>query len=67
MWRALAELPIQQRAVLVLRYIEDLSEAETAAVLRCAVGTVKSRTHRALTVLRTSGLLIVDEATGGIS
>ena len=64
-WRALAGLPIEQRAVLVLRYFEDLSEADTAAVLRCPVGTVKSRSNRAMSTLRSSGLLAVDEATGG--
>lgn len=46
--QALATLPPRQRAVLVLRYYEDLSEADTAAVLRCSVGTVKSTASRAL-------------------
>jgi DNA-directed RNA polymerase specialized sigma24 family protein len=40
------------RAVLVLRYWEDLSEADTAAILGCAVGTVKSQASRGLTRLR---------------
>jgi RNA polymerase sigma-70 factor (ECF subfamily) len=43
----LASLPPEQRAVLVLRDVEDLSEDDVAAVLRVSTGTVKSRTHRA--------------------
>lgn len=49
---ALGALPWSQRAVLVLRFFEGLSEAETAAVLRCSPGTVKSRASRALAALR---------------
>ncbi|MDT4940031.1 MAG: hypothetical protein QOJ34_120 [Pseudonocardiales bacterium] len=49
---AVLRLPTGQRAVLVLRYFEDLTIEETAAVLDCSVGTVKSQTHRALTRLR---------------
>jgi RNA polymerase sigma-70 factor (sigma-E family) len=52
--RGLAALPARQRAVLVLRYFEDLSEAETAAVLGCSVGTVKSHAARGLARLRAS-------------
>ena len=49
---ALARLPPRQRAVLVLRYFEDLSEAQTAAALQCSVGTVKSTASRALARLQ---------------
>jgi RNA polymerase sigma-70 factor (sigma-E family) len=51
-WKAVVALPFDQRAVLVLRYYADLTEAEVASVLNCRVGTVKSRHHRALTKLR---------------
>jgi len=49
----LAQLPAGMRAILVLRFYEDLSEAETARVLGCSVGTVKSQTSRGLDRLRT--------------
>ncbi len=52
LWQALAELPVQQRAVLVLRYFEDLSEAHIAAILGCPPGTVKSHAARGLERLR---------------
>lgn len=48
---ALGTLPPRQRAVLVLRYFEDLSEAQAADVLGCSVGTVKSTASRGLTRL----------------
>jgi RNA polymerase sigma-70 factor (sigma-E family) len=54
LWTALAGLPARQRAMVVLRYYEDLSEAETAQVLGVSLGTVKSTTSRALTKLRES-------------
>jgi RNA polymerase sigma-70 factor (sigma-E family) len=53
LWRALGQLSGKQRAMVVLRYYEDLSEAETASVLGVSVGTVKSTTSRALSKLRT--------------
>lgn len=49
--RSLAALPHRDRQVLVLRYYADLTERDTAAVLGVAVGTVKSRTSRALAAL----------------
>jgi RNA polymerase sigma-70 factor (sigma-E family) len=52
--RALLELPARQRAVVVLRHYEDLSEAEVARLLGCAVGTVKSQCARGLAKLRQS-------------
>jgi RNA polymerase sigma-70 factor (sigma-E family) len=52
----LAQLPWEQRAVLVLRYLDDLSEGETARLLGCSIGTVKSRASRALAALRRAGV-----------
>ena len=49
---ALAQLSVKQRTVLVLRYFEDLTEAQTAAVLGIGLGTVKSVSRQALARLR---------------
>lgn len=50
--RGLMSLPARQRAVLVLRYFDDLTEAETAHALGCSIGTVKSQASRGLGRLR---------------
>ena len=52
LWDFVQTLPRRQRAVIVLRYYEDLSEAETADVLGVSVGTVKSQASRALAAMR---------------
>ena len=53
MREALSRLTARQRTVLVLRYFEDLPEADVARLLGCSVGTVRSTTHRSLARLRT--------------
>ncbi|KRE92818.1 hypothetical protein ASG76_15230 [Nocardioides sp. Soil774] len=58
---ALADLPPRQRACVVLRYFEDLSVADTAALLGCTEGTVKSQTSRALFSLRA----VLDDSPSG--
>jgi RNA polymerase sigma-70 factor (sigma-E family) len=63
LWTALADLPRRQRAMVVLRYYEDLSEAETAQVMGVSVGTVKSATSRALARLREASGLRDDPRT----
>jgi RNA polymerase sigma-70 factor (sigma-E family) len=50
--RALLRLPIGQRTAVVLRYFDDLTELEAAAVMNCSVGTVKSQTSKGLARLR---------------
>jgi RNA polymerase sigma factor (sigma-70 family) len=55
--RSLAALPVDQRVVIVLRFYCDLTQAEIAEALKCSLGTVKSRTHRALLALRATTLL----------
>ncbi len=60
LWHALANLPRRQRAVIVLRFFDDLTETETAGLLGVSVGTVKSQTAKALAKLRVDPLLEVD-------
>jgi RNA polymerase sigma-70 factor (sigma-E family) len=57
LWAALAELPRKQRAVVVLRYYEDLPDVEVARVLGCSEQTVRSQCSRALAKLRASDAL----------
>jgi RNA polymerase sigma-70 factor (sigma-E family) len=52
LWAELLHLPARMRAVIVLRVWEDLSEAETARLLGCSVGSVKSQMSRGMTRLR---------------
>ncbi len=63
LWQALGRLPRRQRAVVVLRYFDDLTEAETARILECSVGTVKSQTSKALAKLRIDPALDAESRT----
>ena len=57
LWRALSRLPAGQRAVIVLRFYEDMTEAQVANILGCSAGTVKSQASRALARLRVDDTL----------
>jgi RNA polymerase sigma-70 factor (sigma-E family) len=65
LWAALGRLPVRQRAVVVLRYVEDLPEGEVAVLLGCSVGTVKSQASRALARLRVDDGLGASRTVGG--
>ncbi|HEY3610931.1 MAG TPA: SigE family RNA polymerase sigma factor [Pseudonocardiaceae bacterium] len=65
--RALLRVPNRQRAVLVLRYFDDLSIVETAAVMGCAEGTVKSQAARGLANLRAAMTDIEADRTGRVA
>src|SRR4029079_6386252 len=62
LWDAMGRLPRRQRAVVVLRYFEDLTEVETATLLGISVGTVKSQTSKALAKLRIDPALSEEDA-----
>jgi RNA polymerase sigma-70 factor (sigma-E family) len=62
-WRALGRLPRRQRTVLVLRYFEDLSEAQIADAMGITTGTVKSQAAKALATLRLDRTLTHQGAT----
>ncbi|CAN5160319.1 MAG: SigE family RNA polymerase sigma factor [Nocardioidaceae bacterium] len=65
LWALVQTLPPRQRAAVVLRYYEDLSEADTAAALGCSVGNVKSQTSRAIAALRGRTEHAATHVTGG--
>jgi RNA polymerase sigma-70 factor (sigma-E family) len=68
LWAAVRDLPPRQRAVLVLRFHEDLTEAEVARLLRLPLGTVKAPSHRGLARLRvTLGSTATKSPRGGMS
>ena len=59
--------PARQRAVVDLRYYEDLSESQTAHLLGCALGTVKSQCSKAMAKLRLDAALVPAESEGSPS
>lgn len=65
LWAAVKQLPAKQRTVIVLRYYEDLSEAQIAATMGCSAGTVKSQASRAMAKLRDLMSGDADEMVGG--
>jgi|SRR4051812_25746472 len=65
LWVALGRLPKRQRAVVVLRYLEDRSQEDTAYLMGCSVGTVKSQCSKALAKLRSDGALAANVVEEG--
>jgi RNA polymerase sigma-70 factor (sigma-E family) len=63
LWERIKALPPRQRTVIVLRYYEDMSEAQIAAVMGSSVGTVKSQASRALASLRKDAASVADTDT----
>jgi RNA polymerase sigma-70 factor (sigma-E family) len=64
---ALGRLPARQRAIVVLRFLEDLSESETAEIMGCSIGNVKSQASRALAKLRVDPALLDSRSGEGES
>ncbi len=68
LWQEMQRLAPRQRAAIVLRYYEDLTEAQTADALGCSVGTVKSQVSDGLKRLRSAlgpdAVLVADEPNG---
>jgi RNA polymerase sigma-70 factor (sigma-E family) len=67
MWRRLARLPARQRAVLVLRYYEDLDDATIGRILGCSPVTVRTHAMRALNTLRAHGSILTTTTSGSSS
>ena len=65
LWKAVQALPLRQRAVVVLRYYEDLTEVQIAETLGCSRGTVKSQASDALATLRRNSGLELDDLGEG--